>query len=272
MEKTNSIDYTINKKKLSIQVSLNGLSFCISSMETGTIESYNEVAFAFMEHTKSLEANLKDYFATHPNLHQKFDEITVLHYNKMSALVPNELFDEDYIGSYLQYHTKVFDSDYFNHDSIEFLQAQCVYVPYIHLNNFLIEQLGDFEYHHSHSVLLKSISKLHDANTSKVYIYFNENQADFLVFKQEQFILLNSFEISTPTDLLYYTLFVMEQNQLLPDFHEVVLLGSFIEQDVYYQLLAEYIRNLSFLSIESLAAKNYFSASVNRKHFILFQA
>jgi len=272
MEKTNSIDSTTSKKKLSIQVSLNGLSFCISSVEKETIESYNEVSFAFMEASKPLESNLKDYFATHPNLHQKLDVIVVLHHNKMSELVPNELFDEDYIGSYLQYHTKVYDSDYFSHDGIDFLQAQCVYVPYIHLNNFLIEQLGDFEYHHSHSVLLKSISKLHDANTSKVYIHFNENQADFLVFKQEQFVLLNSFDISTPTDLLYYTLFVMEQNQLLPDFHEVVLLGSFIEQDVNYQLLAEYVRNLSLLDSESLAAKNYFSASVNRKHFILFQA
>jgi len=272
MEKTNSIDSITNKKKLSIQVYLNGISFCISSITNGTIESYNEVSFAFMEPSKSLESNLKDYFAIHPNLHQKFEKITVLHYNKMSALVPNELFDEDYIGSYLQYHTKVYESDYFNHDGIEFLQAQCVYVPYIHLNNFLIEQLGDFEYHHSHSVLLKSISKLHDTNTSKVYIHFNENQADFLVFKQEQFILLNSFEISSPTDLLYYTLFVMEQNQLLPDFHEVVLLGSFIEQDVIFQLLAEYIRNLSLLNSETLANKNYFSTSVNRKHFILFQA
>ncbi len=272
MEKTNSKNPTNQLKKLSIQVSLNGLSFCIASYTEGIIESYNEVYFAFLEPTKSLEANLKNYFATNQDLHQKFAEIKVLHYNKMSALVPDELFDPEYIGSYLQFHTKVYESDYFNHDKIAFLQAQCVYVPYINLNNFLIEQLGNFEYHHSHSVLLKSISKLHDVNTSKVYIHFNENQADFLVFKQEQFVLLNSFDITSPTDLLYYTLFVMEQNQLLPDFHEVVLLGSFIEQDVNYQLLAEYVRNLSLLNSESLAAKNYFSASVNRKHFILFQA
>lgn len=272
MEKTNSIDSTTNKKKLSIQVSLNGLSFCITSIEKATIESYNEVSFAFLESSKSLEANLKDYFASHPNLNQKFEKIVVLHYNKMSALVPNELFDEDFIGSYLQYHTKVYESDYFANDSIKELNAQCVYVPYIHLNNFLIEQFGDFEYQHSHTILIEKILELHNKNTSKLYVHFNENQADMIIMKQGQLMLVNSFEINSPTDLLYYILFVMEQNLLMPDFHEVILLGSFIEQDINYQLLTGYIQNLSFLSVDFMATQNFFSASVNRKHFILFQA
>jgi hypothetical protein len=46
-----------------------------------------------------------------------YDEVLIIHNNNLSTLVPTT-FDENYLGSYLQYNTKVFETDFFAFDTL----------------------------------------------------------------------------------------------------------------------------------------------------------
>jgi hypothetical protein len=55
----------------------------------------------------------------------------------------------------------------------------------------------------------------------------------------------NSFEFTTKEDLLYFTLFAFEQLKIETEKVEVQLYGDITKGDEYFNLLYEYIRNLS---------------------------
>ena len=73
-------------KKLSIQVSLNGLSFCVFDTITNKILIHNSVVF---KQNEVIEGQLWNAFVNNTVLSKPYDEIIVLHDNTINTFVPN---------------------------------------------------------------------------------------------------------------------------------------------------------------------------------------
>ena len=58
--------------------------------------------------------------------------------NKLSTLVPNELYDEKLNKDYLKYNCDLIDNDTTAVDEIIELDIKNIYVPYENINNFLV--------------------------------------------------------------------------------------------------------------------------------------
>jgi len=273
---TMSINTTITDKKyrkLSLQVSLTGLSFCIFDTLNHVILSVKEVHFdTFLKATK-IEELFADAFNDNPELKDSYDEILVIHNNNLSTFVPEPLFDEHFLGSYLQYNTKVFETDFFAFDEIHTYQMNAVYIPYVNINNFFIDQFGGFDYKHANSIL---VTKLLDASKNnddkKMIVNFNPGHFEVIVVQNQKLHLFNSFEYQTPEDFLYYLLFTAEQLNMNPENFKLQLMGAIAEEDDFYKLAFKYIRNVSLFDVDDLKKKNSFSTPENLKHFILFQS
>jgi len=107
------MDITEKKyKKLSIQVSLTGLSFCCFDTLNNTVSSFKEIHFEQFNKNLKVEDLFANAFDEHPELQEQYDDVLVIHSNNLSTFVPAPLFDENYLGSYLQYNTKVFETDF----------------------------------------------------------------------------------------------------------------------------------------------------------------
>ena len=107
-----SMNTTITDKKyqkLSIQVSLTGLTFCVFDTLNHSIFTVKEVYFDTFHKATKIEELFADAFRDNPELKDSYDEILVIHNNNLSTFVPEPLFDENFLGSYLQYNTKVFN-------------------------------------------------------------------------------------------------------------------------------------------------------------------
>ena len=87
-----------------------------------------------------------------------------------------------------------------------------VYIPYVNINNFFIDQFGTFDYKHANSIL---VSKLLDASKNndnkKMIVHFNPGHFEIIVIQNQKLLLFNSFEYKTPEDFIYYLLFTAEQ-------------------------------------------------------------
>lgn len=260
-------------KKLSLQVSLTGLSFCVFDTLTNSILSVKEIHFDTFHKATKIEELFADAFRDNTELKDLYDEIVVIHNNNLSTFVPEPLFDDHFLGSYLQYNTKVFETDFFAFDEIPNYQMNTVYIPYVNINNFFIDQFGSFDYKHANSLL---VNKLLDASKNnddkKMIINFNPGHFEIIVVQNQKLLLFNSFDYQTPEDFLYYLLFTAEQLGLNPENFQLELLGTIIEEDDFYQLAYKYIRNVSLFDVSDLQKNNTFSTAQNRKHFILFQS
>lgn len=260
-------------KKLSIQVSLTGLSFCCFDTLHNTIISVNEIQFDTFHKSTKIEGLFSEAFKNYSELNDSYDEIQVIHNNNLSTFVPTALFDENFLGSYLQYNTKVFETDFFAFDEIKNYQMNTVYIPYVNINNFFIDQFGSFDYKHANTIL---VSKLLDASknndTKKMIVHFNPGHFEIVVIQNQKLLLFNSFEYNTPEDFIYFLLFTAEQLNMNPESFHLELLGAIAEEDDFYKIAFKYIRNVSFFDVTDLQKTNSFSTTQNKQHFILFNS
>ena len=260
-------------KKLSIQVSLTGLSFCCFDTLNNTVTSFNEVHFDTFHKSTKIEDLFADAFRDHPKLNDSYDEILVIHNNNLSTFVPEPLFDENFLGSYLQYNTKVFETDFFTFDEIPNYQMNAVYIPYVNINNFFIDQFGAFDYKHANSILVsKLLIASKNKDEKKMFVHVKTGHFEIIVVQNQKLLLFNSFDYNTPEDFLYYILFTAEQLNLNPENLPLELIGNIDAESDYFKIAYKYIRNVSLIDVENLRWNNYFSEAENRNHFILFNS
>lgn len=260
-------------KKLSIQVSLTGLSFCVFDTLNNRITSFNEVHFDTFHKATKIEELFADAFRNNPELKDSYDEILVIHNNNLSTFVPTALFDENYLGSYLQYNTKVFETDFFAFDEIANYQMNTVYIPYVNINNFFIDQFGSFDYKHANSILVsKLLTASKNKDEKKMFVHINSGHFEIVVVQNQKMLFFNSFDYNTPEDFIYYILFTAEQLYLNPENFPLELIGNINTESDYFKIAYKYIRNVSLIDVTDLQSNNHFSEAENRNHFILFNS
>lgn len=262
-----------NYRKLVLQVSLNGLSFCVVDVLHNEVLSFTEVPFTIFQRNDRVEDLYARAFAEHKALTDAYDEVVVIHDNNLSTFVPHAFFDEEYLASYLQYNTKVFETDFYTFDQIENQEINNVYVPYVNLNNYLLDQFESFEYRHLSSVLLERLQRYSKNKFEKqVFVHFSAEKFEIVVLNNCQLVLYNSFDYTTKEDFIYYLLFTAEQLQLNPEEFQLHLLGAIAEDSELFAIAYKYVRNVQLLDVSELQSRNSFTKFDNLKHFILFQS
>jgi len=258
-------------KKLILQVSLNGLSFAIYDTLLHKHIAMQHINMGKISLTSKIEDLFADAFLKYPELKDGYDEILILHNNSLNTFVPNALFDEEYLGSYLQFNTKVFETDFFASDEIPNYEMNNVYIPYVNMNNYFIYQFGTFDYKHSNSILVhKLLDFSKNKEERKMFVHLGESHFEIVVIQNQKLQLFNSFEYKTPEDFIYYILFTAEQLQLNPEHFPLELIGKISEEDALFEIAYKYIRNLSLIDLSFI--KNDFTEEENREHFILLQS
>ena len=257
-------------KKLSIQVSLSGLSFCVFDLISNKVISTASISF---EKNKVVEEQLWRTFIDYPILTKSYDDVSIIHDNNLNTFVPTSLFDSNFLASYLQYNTKVFETDYFTYDVIFPYEMNNIYVPFVNINNFLLDQFESFEYQNSNSILVKQLLDFSKNNEEKqVFVHLQKEHFEIVVVKNQQLLLFNSFQYNTPEDFIYYILFTCEQLQLNPETISVQILGDCSEEDSYFKIAFKYIRNCVLLDITSKSSSLEITPKDLRNHFILYHS
>ena len=250
-----------NIKELSIQVNLNGLSFCILNRTSNTIEFLNSIVFRHKLNPFDVLNRLKTELSANAVFSDEFDSITVVHQNELSTLVPKALYDENNKADYLKFNTKILKTDFITHDDIAVNDSVNVYIPYININNYIFETFGEFTYKHSSTVLVDALlQKKHENDTTEVYLHVNSNTIEIAVLDKKQLQLFNVFEYHSKEDFIYYVLFVFEQLNLDVETTLVYLSGLVNKNDELYTLLYTYIRHVEF---EKLNFNYSFSDKLN---------
>jgi len=259
-------------KVLSIQINLNGLSFCIQDKAAKSVDHLHEVKFEKSLTPHEILPRIKDELSSKAIFSQDFKEVHVIHQNELATLVPNELFDEDHIADYLKYNSKILKSDYISFDDLDSINVKNVYVPYVNINNYLFDTFGQFIYKHSLTVFLEALLKAKPKHSEGYCLYVNLNPTTFeiIVLSGEQVVLTNVHQYFSKEDLLYFVLFTIEQLGLDPEVDPLVLSGEIEPNDAVYELLYTYIRHLKFNDTTSeLAIIKTADHFVSRHYLIL---
>ena len=256
-----------SKRKLSIQFSLDGFSFCTTNTHNEVIE-FSSYSFSKTKNSPELILEkLQDIFKKEKSLQYDFETVTVIHQNNLNTLVPNEYFKKDALKSYLKYSIKTIASDLITFDELDFMNSKNVYVPYVNINNFLFQNFGEFEYKHYSSVMLEKLFSI-ATNDICCYIHVSKSTFDIVIIKNSNLQFFNVFEYKTKEDFMYYVLFTLEQLDLSTEETLVSILGDMEEDSDLFRLMYTYIRNIDFLSSKNPVFNNQKEIS-KHSNFIL---
>nr|WP_236262908.1 DUF3822 family protein [Aggregatimonas sangjinii] len=235
--------------RLSIQISLNGLSFCMLDTVSHTVISSEHVLFHKELTPYQVLEELKQLVEKNNIQKTAFSEVVVIHRNNLFTLVPKPLFHADELANYLKFNAKILANDHIAHDEIEGYELMNVYVPFVNINNYLYGLFGEFVYKHHGTVMVQSLLSEQGSGESPIcYAHLSEQQLDITVVAGQKLQLFNNFDYSTQEDFLYYLLFTLEQLKLNPETIKLRLFGEVEENDTIYKLCYDYIKNIAIFT------------------------
>ena len=264
MTNTNNKTNKLTNKRLSIQISLSGLSFCILDVSKHSIVSYKQYNkdhnLTPLEHLDFLK-----FVVDTEHLNEtSFNQVLLIYRNELSTLVPKSLFDENNIANYLKFNNKILPTDFISYDELNNEMVN-VYVPLININNYVYDTFGAFTYKHFSTVLIENIlNKKQTTEEKTMHVNVDEGLFEVLVTEGKKIIFFNSFFYNTKEDFIYYILFTSEQLKMDPEKFPLIFTGEIDETSDLYQIAYKYVRHVT---IKNPAAEYTVDAKIENDNF-----
>lgn len=247
--KNNELDFlNLEDNYLSIQLSLDGFSFCVYHKihekvgVFGLYEFDNSKGSPF----KQLEC-VKELFNQEKVLQLNYKSVFVTHFNNLVTQVPQPLFNKNNLEKYLQYTVKVLENDFIAYDELNNSEIINVYIPFVNVNNFLLDTYESFTYKHSSTVLIENLlNEYKNSEGSFCFVNITGKHFEIVVIQNKKLALYNFFSFTTKEDFIYYILFTAEQLNLNPEEFELILMGDIEKESELYDIVYQYIRNVKF--------------------------
>lgn len=147
---------------------------------------------------------------------KRIDDVTVHFDNELFSFVPNDLFEENHKKEYLKYITELKQDDFISHDSINELNIKNVFLPYVNINNLLINKFKEINYFHYNSTLLKKLVNENSNYEEKenLFCIISYKKFKIVMFKKNRLVFFNCFNYENSTDILYFLLSVCQNIDL----------------------------------------------------------
>ena len=247
-QQKNNIDSNTNHA-LSILINRNGLSFLIYDTNHKDIVSLKSHDFVDYSPEEELHHFIYKYLTEQEVIGQSFSDVRVCVVNNLSSFVPLSMFDKNKKASYLENHADVRKQDYISFDSLPSAQVANVYIPYVNVNNMLLESFGKFSYVHCSSILLEVLSKQNiDKDEPYWFVHVEYDLAYFFLMKKGKLNFYNAFKWKNEKDLLYYTMAIAKNSAIELEKATLWLSGRIRPEDEIHQLLSNYVYKTSFFT------------------------
>tara|TARA_B100001769_G_C22062343_1_gene571435 strand:+ start:102 stop:911 length:810 start_codon:yes stop_codon:yes gene_type:complete len=235
---------------LTIKLSSFGATLVLSNAVDNNVIQYYPYNFDKKIIPEDLSKKLSNLLRESEIDNLNISDVKLIICNKLSSLIPSSLFDEKLSLQYLKFNSKLLKNDFAAHDIIEEIDAINVYLPYVNVNNYILDKYGSFNFYHYSTLLIKKLIKFNKEKESCVYVNLQEESFQVLIFKKNKLLYYNNFNFSSNEDILYFLLFVIEQNKIDSNKSKIFLMGKININDEAYLLISKFISNLEIIDFK----------------------
>jgi hypothetical protein len=245
-----------NQTEISIQVGLDGFSFCISTPADSTIRAFRYYSFSnailqqdILDHTSQIMHN-DELLRLH---HQK---ARIIYIGRLSTLVPNEFFKPGLLKKLLEFNQAIDDLDEIHYNDINFINSKLVFALPTYFAGLITSKFKQAVFFNQATpllLLINSIAKNKEGNT--IVVNLNKEFFDIAVMKDNNLKFYNNFLYVNSTDLLYFILYVCRQLGVDNNNGTFYLLGERSDKKELIVDLSAYIKNI--ITIDSIPDIQY---------------
>ncbi|NTV84429.1 MAG: DUF3822 family protein [Bacteroidales bacterium] len=164
------------------------------------------------------------------------------------TLVPSSLFEPGQVSKYLEFNFRIPQGFHYMADRIAEIDAYNVSGIPADLKEMMAGHFSKAAFVHGSTPVIKATHQHYKTNPGPTQLFLNvrSKYIDLVMFNGNRPELFNSFPSQGKEDILYFTLFMIEQSALRPDQVQVCLGGMIDEGSELYQLLSQYLPGIGF--------------------------
>mgnify|MGYP006290065583 CR=1 FL=1 len=236
------------KKILSIELSLDGFSYCVLDAKKFIYFALESYAFEDIKELNDLSPVMDELVREKHMLTASYQRISLALNTPDVTLVPSELFSYSQKSKYLNLNTYQQDESEIQVDKLNNLSAFGIYpIPkqLLHKINFLFPAC---RIRHISTSLIENLLYMvrYGHFNPQLLLHVQKGQFQILFFEKENLVFYNSYRYQTWDDLFYYLFFVLEQLGLDAEKLDLMLYGEIsIESDLYKKIKL-YFKSFNF--------------------------
>ena len=234
---------------MSIQLSLDGLSFCILDPVTNIFHSLTEVSY---DKEDANFAQQEQYILSCPDMQRKFRKVLICIDSPAFSLMPISLYDESRIRSVLALTgINVANDDKILRNNIDLANSTTAFTVPNFLYFFLKNQFAGAEIFHSTTPIVSSmlLKRQGGALGTQMNIAFGAKDMTVVVAKDNELLLCNRFYCKEALDYVYMLLYIAEQLSLDIKTTQVTVHGRIASDDIRVRQLRKFIRLVQMAQI-----------------------
>jgi hypothetical protein len=225
-----------NMNSLQMLFYKDGFSFCTKSADG----KFSKVSEFKVSHVSKWETEVMREVEVDLRLRRSFNAVQVGMVSSFFNLVPNSYLSVN-AESLLNFSESEFEHNILLESSTKY-DGSFLFGSSQLLVNKLMELYKNVQIFHSGTVFLNSIPTTNDAT---VHLNLVHHNLEIAIVKNGQILYYNLFETQTGEDILFYTLFAMEQIGMDTNKVELKTYGQLLANTKVFQILKKYVRKLS---------------------------
>jgi len=227
------------------------LQYCILDTEKNTFIALADYRLpAFPKTPEIFYSQLGQLISEEELLLKKYPSVVIGIDTPWHTLVPSPLYDTGQMSKYLEFNFSLPDDCQVRSDKVEEIDACNIYGFLPGLQDVIRKYFREAAIVHHTSALIKAVYQHHQLNPEPpcIFLHARDRFIDLVFFDGNRPAYFNSFPCRSKEDILYFTLYAIEQLKLRPDSVQLSITGMIDAGSDSYLLLKQYIRTISFTS------------------------
>ncbi len=234
---------------LSIQVSLDGFSFCILDSTRNKYSGIERYDFQDMQSSQLFADAVHGIISNSAWLHNKYGKVKIIYESQQMSLIPKPLFSKKFAADYLRFNHLTEANDEICFDHLPNLDAINVFALPGNLRSILKKHFRGTQINHFSSALIENVL-IRNKNFDEGHMIFanvRKQWLDIVVLNGRKLLFFNSFHYQTKEDFAYYLIYVIEQLGMNPEKVHLVLMGEILKISDIYNITYKYVRHVDFI-------------------------
>ena len=231
---------------LSIQVSLNGLSFCI-------LDPVRNKYIALSHQNFENDLVFDDLLNTIENIIKKDDLLSrsykstkLIWLSNINTLIPDIYFKKENLKKYFEFNQKFDYLDEIHFKKLKYVDAYSVFIVPNQIANIFIKQFPDLNFYNQQIPFIEHALFKYHSELKKVFVNVNDEFIDLSITENGKLLLYNNFVCKAESDMIYFIMYVFDQFNLNTENTELILSGFIDKKTSIYSKLKGFISHIRF--------------------------
>lgn len=239
---------------LSIQVGLDGFSFCILDVHRNKFIVFRHLPL-MIGRPQFLPKKIETIFDEEEILNATYKSISVSYSTHKTTLIPKAYSEPDYAAKVATITNEISRNEDVLINDLPGFNYQLIYCYPKDMMALLNRKFTEFQFRHKSIPLLTSVLNQRDEKKHTLLINFEKKYIRMIALKGPQMLLYNSFYFKNESDFLFYTLNICHNLHFSAERDEIIIGGFVADDSAYIRQLRKYISNIQFL--KPLVGFNY---------------